>query len=109
MDSRPGLSRLRRLCLFLLAANLAYCALTTFWGRAPAWGMFSRMEDLEFRLEDASGAPVDLRAWVASVYYFADRSVLLDTADCACARSSAPRPWRLAVPALGMDRTLCPR
>ncbi|MBI2363210.1 MAG: hypothetical protein HYV15_07500 [Elusimicrobia bacterium] len=109
MDHRPGLSRLRRLCLFLLAADLAYCTLTTLWGRAPAWGMFSRMEDLSFTLEDASGAPVDLRAWVAPVFYFADRAVLVETAECACAKSSAPRPWRPAVPAIGMERRLCQR
>ena len=107
MDDGARLSRLRRVCLFLLAADLAYCVLTTAWGPAPAWGMFSRMEDLEFTLEDASGSAVDLRRSTPPVYYFADRRVLADTAECACGKSGAPRPWTLRVPALAWEKTVC--
>lgn len=99
--------RLRRLCLFLLAADLTYCTLTSLWGQAPAWGMFSRMEDLSFSLVDASGAAVDLRAFTPPVFYFADRRVLTETAECACGKSSAPRPWTLRVPSLGLEKPLC--
>ena len=101
------LRRLRRLCLFLLAANLAYCAVTTAGGKAPAWGMFSRVERLDYSILDKDGRNVDLRAFLPPVFYAANRDILLDAAECACKKAPATAPWRIGVPSLGVDRTAC--
>jgi hypothetical protein len=103
------LRRLRRLCLFLLAANLAYCAVSSLGGKAPAWGMFSRVERLDYSLADKDGKAVDLRAYLPPVFYMANRDILIDAAACACRKSPATTPWRLTLPALGIARTVCAR
>ncbi|MBI3299440.1 MAG: hypothetical protein HYZ75_14835 [Elusimicrobia bacterium] len=107
MKSGPASPGLRRICLFLLAANAAYCLVTSLGGWAPAWGMFSRIERLEFTLTDRGGAPVDLRRYVPPVFYFANGDVLAETAACACKKAPGSVPWTLRVPSAGLERTLC--
>ena len=81
--------------------------MTTLGGKAPAWGMFSRVERLDYSLVDKDGRSVDLRAFLPPVFYAANRDILLDAAECACRKAPATTPWRVVLPSLAIDRKVC--
>lgn len=78
-------------------------------GKAPAWGMFSRIERLAFSVQDNRGRPVDLRRYFPPVFYFANREVLLEAAACACGKAPESAPWMVSVPSLGLQKLVCAR
>ena len=100
---------LRRFCRVLLALNLGWCALGLTVGHGlPAWGMFSRVERLEFALTDGRGRPVDLYRYMPRGSYVLDQDILAEVVSFVCRAHPELRPLRLDAPALGRSGDPCP-
>lgn len=100
---------LRRLCKILLVLNLAYCALGLWLGPAiPAWGMFSRVERLDYTLSDGRSRPVELYGYLPRSTYLTDQGMLAATLACLCRQHPELRPLRFDSPSLGLSGDPCP-
>ena len=105
-SSRESL-RLRALCLALLLVNIIYCVATTASGRQPAWGMFSKVEHVEYTLEDRDGLALDLREFIQPVAYITDPVRLEQYAACVCTQVPERRPLTLRLPETGAVVQVC--
>ena len=91
-----GHTGLNRLCAVILTLNIVYCAVSAFMG-APAWGMFRRVERLEYSLKDGAGRPIDIRDYVAPAQYIVSARQLGAVVSFICRKEPARAPFRFEV------------
>jgi hypothetical protein len=93
---------LRRLCRVLLVLNLLYCALALLVGpRIPSWGMFSRVERMDYSLTDGRGRTVNPYDYMPRGSYILDQASMAAAVSCLCRAHPELRPLRLDSAALG--------
>lgn len=101
------MSRLRAVCVALLALDLVYCLMAVFTVNAPAWDMFAKVERLDYELTDAAGARVDLPDYLPKAFFLVRREMLPALAECACLRRPESAPWRLRLTDGSFEKTIC--
>lgn len=103
------MSRLRAVCLALLAVDLVYCVMASFTVNAPAWDMFAKVERLDYEVTDARGGRVDLPAFLPRAFYLVRREMVPVLAECACRIRPEAAPWRVRLRDGSFETTVCAR
>lgn len=101
------MTRLRAVCIALLAVDTLYCAMATFTVNAPAWDMFAKVERLDYEVTDASGARVDLPAFLPRAFYLVRREMLPVLGECACRIRPEAAPWKIRLADGSFEATVC--
>lgn len=103
------MTRLRAVCLALLAVDILYCLMASFTVNAPAWDMFAKVERLDYEVRDARGARVDLPAALPRAFYLVRREMLPVLAECACRLRPQAAPWTVRLKDGSFEKTVCAR